>query len=270
MSTVKRIFSDEEIVEFCRATRDTNEIHDPEFMKKLGKRVIVPGMFALSYTANLSAPFLKFRASYIKILFSSLLSSGDFVTLTADPVPGDPDEIRLSAINHKDTLTSKDEITRISSKIPENFKDYPGILRKLEAAPEQIEVFRHLIHAGDPDIAYFLFAVAFASQVLLVSIAEASTEVEKEIDTVINGNSRISPFYHSLEIIIPQEFPKYDPSGIFNYFIHFEREKAGKLYTAYVRCESGNHLMFRSRYRLMGISDLVILRMAKDIGRHRI
>jgi hypothetical protein len=95
------------------------------------------------------------------------------------------------------------------------------------------------------------------------------TDVEKEIDSVINGNSRISPFYHSLEILIPSPFPVIDPSHTFDYYIHFEREKPCRLYAAYVRLESGNKVIFHSRYKLMGISDLVILRMAKDITRHR-
>ena len=62
MKQKKIIFRDTEITEFCCATLDTNEIHDPLFMAKLGKRVIVPGMFALSQTVNLSAGYLKNHA----------------------------------------------------------------------------------------------------------------------------------------------------------------------------------------------------------------
>ncbi|HTX89348.1 MAG TPA: MaoC family dehydratase [Bacteroidales bacterium] len=269
MGKVKLIFSDREIVEFCRATEDTNEIHDPAFMEKLGKRVIVPGMFALAYAANLSAGFLRTRARYLRVLFNSLVSSGDFVTLSAEPVPGKPDDIRLSAVNHRDTLTTKEEITVISAVAADISPEYPGILQRLTAGTGQVATFRRLIRAEDPLVGNFLFAVAYASQALLRSIAEGRTEVEQEIGRVISGNSRISPFYQSLEIIIPAPFPETDPDQPFDYYIHFERVKPCRQYNAYVRCESGNQVIFHSRYRLVGISDLVVIRMAKDILHHR-
>ena len=65
MSQKKIIFRDQEIVEFCNATKDSNEIHNPEFMQHVGKRVIVPGMFALSHTLNLAAGHLKTKVNYI-------------------------------------------------------------------------------------------------------------------------------------------------------------------------------------------------------------
>ena len=88
--------------------------------------------------------------------------------------------------------------------------------------------------------------------------------MEREIDRLINGQSQISPFYHSLEIYIPKPFPVFTPGDAIDYHIHFEREKAMRLYSAYVRCESNGKVIFRSKYRLMGIPDRIILRMAKD------
>ena len=93
MKQKKVIFRDTEIVEFCRATHDTNVIHEPLFMANLGKRVIVPGMFALSQTVNMSGDFLKNHARSLKVLFNSLLSSGDFVTLSTSSCDGNPIEI---------------------------------------------------------------------------------------------------------------------------------------------------------------------------------
>ena len=140
MKKIKIIFRDTEIVEFCRATLDTNEIHDPLFMAKLGKRVIVPGMFALSHTINFSADFLKNHASSLKVLFNSLLSSGDFVTLCTSSSDDDPSEIRLSAINYRDTLTSTKEYSRLSVKEARFKTDHKGILRRLEVKPEQVGI----------------------------------------------------------------------------------------------------------------------------------
>jgi len=269
MKQKKVIFRDTEIVEFCRATLDTNEIHDPVFMAKLGKRVIVPGMFALAQTASLSPHFLKNQANSLKVLFNSLLSSGDFVTLCAN-LSDDPAEIRLSAINSKDTLTSKDEYTRLSIQEPDFNTNFIGILHRLNVTSEQVGKFIHLIGSEDEDVARFLFAVSYASQALLRSINKPETEIEKEIYKAISCNSGISPFYHTLEISIPTPFPVFDPVGELNYFIHFEREKPNKLYGAYMRCEYNGMPIFQSYYKLVGIADRIILRMAKEIKRHHL
>jgi hypothetical protein len=265
MKQKKIIFRDSEIVDFCKATKDTNEIHVPQFMATIGKRAIVPGMFALSCTCSLSSDFLKTRANRIRVLFNSLLSSGDFVTLKTEETPGIPDEVRLSAINHKDTLTSKDDYTRMYHRDEPLETRQQGILRALPVEPWQVDIFSRLITATDPDVANFLFAVSYASQALLMSIRKPLTEVESEIDTLINGDAKVSPFYQTLEISIPTAFPSFKPGKTLDYFIHLEREKAFKLYTAHVRCENEGEVIFYSRYTLVGIPDMIILRMAKEI-----
>jgi hypothetical protein len=269
MKQKKIIFGDREIIGFCRATMDTNEIHDPKFMAKLGKRVIVPGMFALAQTVNLSADFLKNHANSLKILFNSLLSAGDFVTLCTSSSETNPSEIRLSAINCKDTLTSKEEYSRLSVGEFKS-KTYPkGILRKLEVKPEQVSQFMQLIGSDDKDVANFLFAIAYASQALLGSINKPETRIENEINETISKNHNISPFYHTLEIHIPTPFPVFDPTGELDYYIHFEREKPNKLYSAYICCESHGKLIFLAHYKLVGIADRIILRMAKGIKHYQ-
>lgn len=257
------IFKDSEIVEFCKATRDTNEIHDPFFMSRKGKRVIVPGMFALSRTLLLAGDFLRHDANYIKVLFNSLLNSGDFATLRAQPNPEDPEEIRLSAINHKDTLTSNNEYTRLQKKEKITLKEYPGILRRLYIEPGQVETFNRLIGPCNRDISYFLFAVANASQALFNCINKPLTDTEREMDEVVNSN-KVSPFYQSLEIRIPSPFPVTVPGDHLDYYIHFETEKHFKFYTAYVRCESNGIKLYHSVYHLVGIPNMIIFRMAKD------
>ncbi|MCX6248868.1 MAG: MaoC family dehydratase [Bacteroidetes bacterium] len=269
MKQKKVIFRDAEIIEFCRATHDTNEIHDPVFMATLGKRVIVPGMFALTQTVSLSAGFLKNHANSLKVLFNSLLSSGDFVTLCTSSPEENPSEVRLSAINCKDTLTSNDEYTRLSVNETEFKADHKGKLFKLPVTPQQVESFSRLIRSEDSDVAHFLFAVAYASQALLRGINEPGTEVEKEIDEMINKNTAISPFYHTLEIRIPTPFPVFNPLGELDYFVHYDREKYWKLYGAYVRCEYRGKLIFLAHYKLVGIADRIILRMAKEIKHHQ-
>jgi hypothetical protein len=261
----KIIFKDQEIVEFCKATKDTNEIHNPLYMGEIGKRVIVPGMFALSRTLCLAEDYLKTKANYIKVLFNSLLSSGDFATLCTIPDPNDPDIVRLSAINHKDTLTSRNDYTRMMQVETGPEKSFRGILHRLDFEPRQVETFKRLVGISDTDVAHFLFAVSYASQALLKSIDNPQTEVEQEIDRLINRNSKISPFYQSLEIHIPSPFPSFIPGIALDYYIHFEREKEMKLYSAYVRCDSEGTTIFNSQYKLVGIPDRIILRMAKDI-----
>jgi hypothetical protein len=265
----KVIFTDPEIVEFCNVTRDTNVIHQPAFMDRLGKRVIVPGMFALSSTACLSEEFLKNRANSIRVLFNSLLSSGDFATLNVSEIPDIPDEIRLSAVNHKDTLTTKDDYTRIYYTTNLFSTDYDGILHRLDLDPVQIDVFKRLIKTEDSDTANFLFAVSYASQALLKAILNPQTDIEKEVEELIQGGSGVSPFYHTLEIQLPSPFPKFNAGSSIDYYVHFERGKKNKLYKAHVRCIANGTLIFHSRYQMIGINNQIILRMAKDILHHK-
>ncbi|MDP4280967.1 MAG: MaoC family dehydratase [Bacteroidota bacterium] len=259
------IFRDNEIVEFCRITEDTNEIHNPEFMNSIGKRLIVPGMFVLGMAINLADDFLKNHADMIKVFFNTLLSAGDIATIVAAKDPDHPDEIRLSAINHKDTLNSRQEYSSILYLGKPFQVQEGGILRRLNVNPDRIEKFRNLIHASDPDVAHFLFAIAFASHALLNCIDDARTDVEKEINNLISSESKISPFYKSLEIHIPQPFPSFELRDSLDYYIHFDCEKPHKLYTAYVRCEHDGKIIFQSTYKMVGIPDLIILRMAKAI-----
>lgn len=269
MKSKKLIFSDHEIVDFCLTTKDTNEIHDPAFMKEKGKRVIVPGMMALSATINLSADFLKNRANAITIFFNSLLSSGDFVTLCNFLTPENPREMRIAAINHRDTLSSSDQYSKIFCRNEGFDKFYEGIKRSLDISEEMISRFSELTAATDKDVARFMFAVACTSQALLKSIDEPQTDTEREIDQVINKNDKVSPFYHTLEIMIPSPFPSYEPTGKLDYFIHFTVEKPRRLYVAHVRCEHEGNVLFNSRYKMIGIPDMLIYRMAKEISHPR-
>jgi hypothetical protein len=265
MRQKKLIFGEPDIIAFCKATKDTNQIHDPEIMTPLGKHVIVPGMFVLTSVINLSADFLKTKTNTIRVVFNSLLSSGEFVTLCSVPDPECPDQMRLSAINHKDTLTSKNEYTRLCRREVTGSKPEGGILRRLETAPDQLERFSQLIGADDKDVANFLFAVAYASQALLKSVNQPETEVEQEIDRLIHSDLKISPFYHAFEISFPGEFPIFHPEGFLDYYVRFERGKKERAYIAHLRCEHDGRTLFHATYDLLGISDLVILRMARQI-----
>ena len=265
MRQKKVVFGEKEIIEFCSVTKDTNQIHNPEIMAGLGKQVIVPGMLALSFIINLSAEFLKTKANAVSVHFNSFINSGDTVILGSLTIPGLPGEIKLSAIHKEDTLASKDGYSRIHSQLPDSFLNHQGSLQRIEVTNEQVEKFSSLIGATDPDVARFLFAVAYASHALLKCIRHPKTEVEKEIDQLINSDRGVSPFYHALRIGFPSEFPVFNPEGSLDYFVHFEREKKNRLYIAHLRCECSGKIVFHARYNLKGIADAVIIRMAKEI-----
>ena len=258
------IFTDQSIVDFCTATKDTNEVHDPVFMESIGKRVIVPGMFAFACAATLSADFLRTRAGRIRVFFNTLLSSGDFADLIAEPQPILPETIRLSAINHKDTLASHEEYTLMQNHYESFVPQAEGIVLELPVSQEQISAFARLTGCADPDIHGFLFAVAYASHALFERIAMAETEVEKEIDWLINGDGNVSPFYHMLEIFLPGEFVQVEAGNRIQYRFHFEREKLHRNYIANLQCEQEGRIIYRSVYKLVGIPDAIILRMAKN------
>lgn len=265
MSTKRKVvFRDADIVDFCRATQDTNVIHNPGYMDSYGKRVIVPGMFAFSCTAILCGDFLKQSANRIQVFFNSLLSSGETIELCMEPNPCDPGEIRLRATNSRDMLTTREAYTRMMNGKVEIRPQQEGIFRSLPVSEEQIVLFEQLISSTDTQSARFLFAVSYASQALFRSIREANTEVEHEIDRLINGNLRISPFYHTLEITLPSQFPSLAGQGTLDYLIHFTREKLNKAYVACLECQQEQRIIFQSVYKLVAIPDSVILRMAKE------
>ncbi len=258
------IFTDQLIVDFCTVTRDTNEVHDPGFMGSIGKRVIVPGMFAFACAAGLSADYLKSGSGRIRVCFNTLLSSGDFADLVAVPETGIPGRIRLSAINHKDTLASREEYTHIDRSGTTFVPQTEGTMQHLPVTPHQVETFGALAGCADHDVRGFLFAVAYASHALFERIASAETDTEQEIDRLINGTTKVSPFYHMLEIHLPEPFVALEPKGMIDYRIHFEREKLNRNYTAKLQCEQDGKILYRSVYKLVGIPDAIILRMAKN------
>jgi len=260
-----RIFRDTDIVEFCQTTKDINEIHDPVFMSGIGKRVIVPGMYAFSCAANLSADFLKTKATCIKVFFNSLLSSGDFATLQAVPGEQEMEEVKLAAISHKNTLTSREDYTRICKGIEPFTLQTEGLVHSLEVTATQLISFKHLIEATEDLVSNFLFAVSYASQALYKSIEQPQTEVEHEIHLLISKGSKISPFYHTLQIHIPPVFPSIKPGLKLDYRIQFIREKKNRAYHAFLQCEQEGQVVYNSKYNLVAISDVVILRMAKEI-----
>lgn len=258
------IFTDPSIVSFCRATRDGNEVHDPAFMESIGKRVIVPGMYAFACAVNLSAEFIKQEARHIYVCFNTLLSSGDFADLSAVPEEANPGRIRLSAVNHRDTLASKDAYTHIERTDDPWVPQEGGSVISLEVSSEQVRTFAALTGCTDPDVQGFLFSVAYASQALYNRIPAAETEVEHEIDLLINGESKVSPFYHQLEIFLPERFVPLSPDRLIDYRILFGRERKNRSYIANLQCEQDGRILYRSVYKLVGIPDAIILRMAKN------
>ena len=140
-----------------------------------------------------------------------------------------------------------------------------GHIRQLPVSPEQVGLFHRLIASSGDRVGDLLFTVAYASQALFKSIREPETEVEREIDALVNGDSKVSPFYHTLEIFLPRELPGLLPDKPLDYRIHFERVRANRAYLASLQCEQEGRIGFRSVYKLVGIKDSVILRMAKEI-----
>jgi hypothetical protein len=260
----KIIFGDHEIAAFCQATRDFNEIHDPAYMAGIGKRAIVPGMYAFACAAVLSAEFLKSEATSIRVFFNALLSSGDFAALSATPLLHPEAGMRLSAVNGKDTLTSKEEYTRLWKGGEPLPLMEQGRLHSLEVGADQLERFSMLTQASDRQVSGFLFSIAYASQALYRGIESPLTGVEEEIDQLINRGSRVSPFYHTLNIQVPPVFPDVKPGIPLDYLVHFECEKKNRAYLAWVKCTQRGELIYHSCYNLVGIPDTIILRMAKE------
>ncbi len=250
------VFSDADIALFCDATLDNNAIHNPEFMRSIGKYAIVPGMMTLLSAVAIEPEFLK-NASSIKAYFSSMLNSGEEVSIGTKAVAND--EIVLYAYRGQDNLLKRDDaysrIERGKIRIGESFK---GVERKFIAVQEQIDSFSGVINARS-DIARFLFAIAYSSKALLDSLSLPQTEDEENVKKRMKGRL---PAYNSLSIginsmaVSGHEFV-YKTSG----------ETEGKRdLTCQVNCWNNGKVLYTATYTASAMLEGALMKFAKDIN----
>ncbi len=142
-----------------------------------------------------------------------------------------------------------------------------GTLHSLEVIPQQIRAFTELTKIQDSVVARFFFSVAYASMALFSAIRNPITEIEKEINLLLDKSrnpAQLSPFYQSLEIFIPPNPKILFPKGKIEYHVHLIRKNKHRLYVAHLRCMQSEDLIFQAKYDLISIPDRLIMRMIKD------
>lgn len=262
-------FTDKQVVEFCRATCDWNTIHNPEFMASKGKHVVVPGMFLFALIVDLLYARVGRTFDSFRVYFNSVISTGEPVQMGYDESSGGNGERFLFAMNGRDSFTMKDERSRVYRRECNIGYLTEGHYRNMAITPEQYDTFKRLVGCHDDAMAGFLFAVAYASPALTRTINEPITEPEREINRLLDraeNPDRVSPFYQSLDIYLPEKPEILKPQGEINYRVHFVREKFNRVYIAHVQCEQEGRVIYRSEYKLIAIPDRLILRMAKDLA----
>lgn len=263
-------FSSEAVSVFCHATRDFNIVHDVNYMHPKGKKVIVPGMLLLTDLLSdcWDKIFTDKTPDYVKVFFNSIVSEAEKVELHCRPLAGKDRHWQLTAMNGKDCFALHDQISYVCHKEERSLSTRKGILRTLPVDRQQIASFNDVLGLSSPWPSELLFSVAYASMALQKAIDYPESEVEYEInhllDKTLNPNC-VSPFYQSLEIEIGKEKLLTNLSGEMHYYIDFEREQPNKSYWANLICENQNHHIFSARYQMVAIPDRLIMRMAKSL-----
>lgn len=261
-------FTDQQAISFCEITCDNNLIHNPAHMHSLNKRVVVPGMFVFSSTlCHLREAFEK-GADTIKVFFNSVIHTNETVHIKGDLVSVQPIEVLMSANNGHDSFTLKDERSKIYKRAHYYYHNNQGYVRTLDYTELQLAIFGKLTGCFDNLLNSLLFSVAYASNALFQAIQNPLTEVEQEINVLIDKTlnpDKVAPFYQSLEIYLDSGIQPIKPSGQLEYKIDFEREKKNKTYIAHVLCQQNGQKIYQSDYKMISVPERLIMRMVRDV-----
>jgi hypothetical protein len=262
-------FSNKSVVEFCRATADDNPIHNPEIMHNQNKGVVVPGMLLFSSIASLLHELTNDYYNYFKLVFGNVVCTNEDVELKVTTNPNNEDEKFLQAINGHDLFSTKKERSYATNTNSPLTFELDGVTRTLKYNKKQLNVFRSISSCVNKTLSDFLFAIAYASAALFKSIREPITDVEVEINQLLDKNlnpKQVSPFYQDLEIYRPGGFEGLNSDGELQYNVNFQREVKNRLYSAKVACIHNGSVLYYSIYKLVAIPDKLILRMVKNLN----
>jgi len=187
-----------DIVDFCKITKDSNPIHDPEYMAQYDKEPIVPGLFTLitaaAYSDNLLInPFKPVfpidNELYLNIDFTGKLLSanqkiitGSYANYAARKTSEDLcDWILYADGRDKDYLKSVEDGkgSRLYFRKPRIFK-LPELQVKCSFEFEDIEKFAELIQSKT--YLPFWFSIAGTSYALIESMQKIPTIIQSKID----------------------------------------------------------------------------------------
>jgi hypothetical protein len=261
------IFSNQNVSQFCEITCDNNLIHNPEHMHQLNKQVVVPGMFVFSTALNLLHDAFTQGADTIKVFFNSVIHTNESVRFEGKKNSQKPMEILMSANNGHDSFTLKDERSKVYKRSSDYTHQNLGFIRSLKYTEMQLGAFNKLIGCVDQFMNGFLFSIAYASSALFQAIQNPITEVESEINILIDKSlnpDRVAPFYQSLEIYLENGLTALDAQGELDYKIDFVREKQYKTYVAHVRCQQNGRKIYQSDYKMISVPERLIMRMVRD------
>ncbi len=269
---MEHIFTDENISNFCKLTRDMNDLHNPEFMREKGKLAIVPGMLILTYTANIAGDFLMSRANNIEAYFNSFLSSGEEVDLYAISRPLKPLERILFAYKDngsEEILSSGNNHSRLYQSDSTGYKSFEGVKREFGTTSKEIGEFANKIKAKNEDIAGFLFSIAFSTNALFESVVDPQSEKEKEVSSIFNNteeNKKILPAYKSFKIFMPDGFRSVDPGMTLDYITDINKVGTkGRDFMLDIECRQEDNILYRSVYELVAIPKKILIRRASNI-----
>ncbi|MBI2142188.1 MaoC family dehydratase [Candidatus Woesearchaeota archaeon] len=266
--TYEIAFSDSQIVAFCRATRDSNRLHNPEFMAEHGKRAIVPGMMTLAYSLSLAvAQYGSDRTALsgirsIDAQFGQVHSSGE--ELGFDVVREDRDGLE-TVVNSYKTGESGGLSQMRSVRVSGASYDIgvKGSSMQASFSAEEIGQFSAATGAVSAEAAGFLYALSFSSGALFSRLGEPQTDSEKEIASLLARG--IVPVYLSLRFSVPNGIRQVN-AGHVDYFLGIDGRSGGKGYAIRLQCSQAGEVLFRAEFSTRTVHEgIIIERMAANL-----
>lgn len=258
----------EQVEDFCRSTADENPIHNQQHMQDLGKEVVVPGLYIFSLIIKFLQKNEPLNFNTFRIFFGNIVGINEAIDLGFENSPISETQRYLFARTGSDCFTL--DSCRSFADIRPNGVDLEARGRHVPItySRKQVHIFRKLLGLSNTALLGFLFSVSLASPMLISTIRKPVTDVDKEIATLFNRSvypEGTSPLYQSLEIFRLENSTILEPEGQVDYWVQFEKEKAGRIYTANVSCGQSGKLMYHSHYRLVAVPNRVMLRMVREL-----
>jgi len=258
----------EQVENFCKSTADENPIHNQQHMQELGKEIVVPGLYIFSLIVNFLQKNESLNFNTFRIYFGNIVGINEAIDLGFERSPISESQRYLFARKGSDCF-SLDNSRSFADIRPNGIGlEVRGRHIPITYNKEQVHIFRKLIGLSSAALLSFLFSVSLASPMLISTIRKPVTEVDKEIATLFNKSvypEGTSPLYQSLEIFRLDNSTILAPEGQVDYWVQFEKEKAGKFYVANVSCGQNGKVMYNSRYRLVAVPNKVMLRMIREL-----
>lgn len=261
----KYSFSDEEISSFCELTKDTNLLHNLEFMSEQGKRPIVPGMMNIAYFMSHLPKDTESSQTHI-FSFNDVMSSEEGSSLY---IGQEAHNLIASSTKYEGDKAMKEFMHFIFSPhkiLPSSNKDQDSIQVVTNPLFYSMGGFEEMFLFGERNMSMYALAIAQSSGALLDGlhqVPELSDLVENMKIDERTGTPRILPAYTEIQIVKEQGIPEINGNAPLIYIIQARKEGKRDLEIDF-ECRQ-DKLIYTARANLKILPFRAVLRAAADL-----